>query len=87
MEVDSEPDDGSLYAACLLSNLGSSGPHLPRNEKELIPLKSLENDVQDHFLSLGIKTIQQSCLIMTLQQRRIWYVKGLTYQRKFLMMN
>ena len=82
MEVNfnSEPNnwanDGSLCAACLLSHFGSCGPHLPRNGTELIPLKSLENDVQDHFSSLGIKAIQQSYF-----NHDITTEKGLVCQR------
>ena len=49
--------NGEMYDGCLLSNLGSCGPHLPRKESQLVPLSSLNNDVCGHFSSLGVNGI------------------------------
>ena len=77
-DLDPQPDDTNLYARCLPSSFGSCGSHLPRNEKELASLKSL-NNVSDHFAPLGIKALNQNCF-----QHDISTEKGLVCQRAYL---
>ena len=59
-----------LYDRCVLFSLGCCGPHLPKKEHCLMPLKALNKDVQDHFSSLGIKAINQDCSHMTSQMKK-----------------
>ena len=75
-DLDSQLEDTDVYAGCLLSNFGSCGPYLPRNEKELVPLKTLNNAVSDHFACLGIKALNQNCF-----KHDITAEKGLVCQR------
>ena len=68
--------NGEIYDGCLLSNLGSCGPHLPSKESQLVPLSSLNNDVCGHFSSLGVNGIPQDCF-----KHDITTEKGLICQR------